>query len=127
MVFALMESLFPVVFLLTIGLFIAIVVKGLMERSENNRSPRLTVNARVVAKRQSVSHMQQPNAGDITGAHGYSDVSSTNYYATFQVESGDSMELRLNGTDYGELAEGDVGRLSFQGTRYLGFERLYEE
>ena len=47
----------------------------------------------------------------------------TTYYVTFQVESGDRMELRLSGTEYGQLAEGDTGKLSFQGTRYLGFER----
>ena len=33
------------------------------------------------------------------------------------------MELQLSGTEYGLLAEGDQGELSFQGTRYLGFER----
>lgn len=42
---------------------------------------------------------------------------------TFQVESGDRMELQVKGTDYGMLAEGDRGKLHFQGTRYLGFER----
>lgn len=49
--------------------------------------------------------------------------SSTSYYVTFQVESGDRMELHVSGSDYGMLIEGDSGRLSFQGTRYLGFER----
>ena len=49
--------------------------------------------------------------------------SSTTYYATFQVESGDRMELRLSGAEYGMLAEGDRGRLTFQGTCYLSFER----
>lgn len=44
-------------------------------------------------------------------------------YATFQVESGDRMELRLAGNEYGLLVEGDKGKLSFQGTRFLGFER----
>ena len=48
----------------------------------------------------------------------------TTYYATFQVESGDRMELPMRGTDYGMLAEGDRGRLTFQGTRFLGFERM---
>ena len=48
---------------------------------------------------------------------------STSYYATFQVESGDRMELNLSGQEYGLLAEGDRGKLTFQGTRYLGFER----
>lgn len=49
--------------------------------------------------------------------------SSSSYYVTFQVESGDRMELSIRGSGYGMLAEGDVGMLSFQGTRYLGYER----
>ena len=48
---------------------------------------------------------------------------STWYYATFQVESGDRMEFSVTGIEYGMLAEGDTGKLSFQGTRYLSFER----
>jgi hypothetical protein len=48
---------------------------------------------------------------------------STHYYVTFEVESGDRMELSLSGHEYGLLAEGDTGHLSFQGTRYLSFER----
>lgn len=47
----------------------------------------------------------------------------TTYYVTFQVESGDRMELRMTGRDYGMLFEGDRGTLHFQGTRYLGFDR----
>ena len=45
------------------------------------------------------------------------------YYVTFQVDSGDRIELNLNGNEYGMLIEGDKGKLSFQGTRYLGFMR----
>ena len=41
---------------------------------------------------------------------------------TFQVESGDRMELRVSRSEYGLLAERNQGNLSFQGTRYLGFE-----
>ena len=33
------------------------------------------------------------------------------------------MELHVSGFEYGQLAEGDRGQLSFQGTRYLGFVR----
>ena len=73
------------------------------------------MEAQAVAKRLSVSH----HAGtDHTAGH-----SSTSYYVTFQVESGDRMELNLSGQEYGLLAEGDRGKLTFQGTRYLGFER----
>ena len=34
------------------------------------------------------------------------------------------MELHVSGSEYGMLAEGDRGFLTFQGTRYLGFERV---
>lgn len=61
--------------------------------NKNNHSPRLTVPAAVVAKRTDVSHSSTPNAGDPTGAHGYHTSTSTSYYVTFQVESGDRMEL----------------------------------
>ena len=47
----------------------------------------------------------------------------TRYYATFEVESGSRIELAVRGEEYGMLAEGDRGRLTFQGTRYQGFER----
>ncbi len=45
------------------------------------------------------------------------------YYVTFEVESGDRIEFAVRGQDYGMLVEGDTGRLSFQGTRFLDFER----
>lgn len=50
-------------------------------------------------------------------------ISSTSYYVTFQVDSGDRMELSVSGSEYGVLAEGDKGQLTFQGTRYLTFDR----
>ena len=34
-----------------------------------------------------------------------------------------SKRTNVSGQEYGLLVEGDVGMLSFQGTRYLGFER----
>ena len=71
----------------------------------------------------SVVKILHANAGDMSGAHGFHTTSSTTYYVTFQVESGDRMELHVSGSEYGMLAEGDTGRLTFQGTRYLSFER----
>lgn len=49
--------------------------------------------------------------------------SNTWYYATFEVESGDRMEFPMQGKVYGLMAEGDRGKLTFQGTRFLEFER----
>jgi hypothetical protein len=81
------------------------------------------VEATCVSKRTSVTHHNEPVAGDISGAHGYTHSSNTTYYAAFEVESGDRMEFRISGPQYGKLREGDTGTLSFQGTRFLSFDR----
>ena len=115
--------MFVLVFGIVIVMFIVTAVKGIGTWHKNNNSPRLTVEATVVSKRQNTSVHHHNNAGDATGARGMHTTTSTTYYATFQVASGDRMELRVDGREYGQLAEGDFGELTFQGTRYLGFER----
>lgn len=45
------------------------------------------------------------------------------YFVTFEFESGDRVEMPVDGSEYGLLVEGDTGKLTFQGTRYLGFSR----
>lgn len=111
--------MFTIMFVLVIGMFIVTAVKGLSQWNKNNHSPRLTVPATVVAKRTNVTRHHH---GGANGHHHHH--TSTSYYVTFQVESGDRMELHLSGQEYGLLIEGDRGNLTFQGTRYLGFERL---
>jgi hypothetical protein len=51
---------------------------------------------------------------------------TTTYYATFEFNSGDRMELQLPAQEFGLLADGDRGILSFQGTRFIGFARQHE-
>lgn len=111
--------MFFIFFALFICVFVAIIIKGIMQWNKNNHSPRLTVDATLVSKRMDVSHHHHSG----TGGAGTHTTSSTSYFATFEVESGDRMELQVNGSEYGMLVEGDYGRLTFQGTRYLGFER----
>ena len=106
--------LFAIIFFCVLGTMVYIFVKNISTWNKNNHSPRLTVPATVVAMRTEVSRHHT----DDTMAHTF-----TTYYVTFQVESGDRMELTVSGSDYGMLVEGDIGKLSFQGTRYLGFER----
>ena len=118
--FGLFGIMFTLVFVLVFGMFIVIAVKGISQWNKNNHSPRLTVPATVVAKRTNVSHHHHHNHGG-TGMH--HTTHSTTYYVTFQVESGDRMELHMTGQEFGLLIEGDHGMLTFQGTRYLGFER----
>ena len=108
-----------VVGVLVFGIIIFAVVNGLSRWRKNNNSPRLTVDASLVSKRMDVRHHHHSGSGDSIShstSHSY-------YYVTFQVASGDRMELSVDGYEYGLLAEGDRGLLTFQGTRYLGFKR----
>ena len=116
--FDMFSIMFTIVFVLVIGTFIVTAVKGIGQWNKNNNSPRLTVPATVVSKRTNVTRHHH---GGANGHHHHH--TSTTYYVTFQVESGDRLELHVAGHEYGLLVEGDNGRLTFQGTRYLGFER----
>ena len=111
MFFGFFDILFPILFLAVFGLAFGTIVGTLVRQGKTNRkndaSPRLTSEATVVTKR----------------THVWGDHSRTDYYATFQFESGDRLELHVPSTQFGYLVEGDRGELTFQGTRFLGFER----
>ena len=105
-----LEVLFLLMFLFIFGVILSVIVGGIVSWNKNNHSPKLTVDAVVAAKR--------------TAHHGGGNTAAlTSYYVTFQVESGDRMELSMPGREFGMLAEGDRGRLAFQGSRFLGFAR----
>ena len=109
--FSIMQVIMLLVFVLVLGSIIVTLIRGVGEWNKNNQSPKLTVPATVVAKRSDVHR-------GIETMHTF-----TSYYVTFQVESGDRMEFEISDTEYGMLAEGDSGELTFQGTRYLNFQR----
>ena len=120
-----MFAVFPIIlslmFLLVFGVVIFGLIKGISQWNKNNHSPRLTVPATVVAKRTNISHSHHHHGTDSMAHHS----TSTSYYVTFQVESGDRMELHLSGSQFGLIVEGDKGLLTFQGTRFLNFERQF--
>ena len=109
--FSIMQVIMLLVFVLVLGSIIVTLIRGVGEWNKNNQSPKLTVPATVVAKRSDVHR-------GIETMHTF-----TSYYVTFQVESGDRMEVEVSDMEYGMLAEGDSGELTFQGTRYLNFRR----
>lgn len=121
--FSIVETLFPLVFLLMLGFVLYTLISSIaaraQEKRKNDASPRLTVPASVVTKRAQVGTTHHHNAATNTGGTYY----NTKYFATFQFESGDRLELSVSPGEYGMLVEGDRGQLSFQGTRYLGFAR----
>ena len=121
--FSIVETLFPLVFLLMFGFALYTLISSAaaraQEKRKNDASPRLTVPASVVTKRAQVGTTHHHNAATNTGG----TYCNTKYFATFQFESGDRLELSVSPGEYGMLVEGDRGQLSFQGTRYLGFVR----
>jgi hypothetical protein len=122
--FNVMFSIIPIIvvvgFIFVFGMIIFRAVQGASRWKKNNDSPVLTVDATVVTKREDVSTYHHDAGAD--GMHTTS--SSTTYYVTFQVPSGDRMEFEVRDTEFGMLVEQDMGKLTFQGTRYLGFTRL---
>lgn len=104
-------SLMPVfslaIFGLAFGIIISTLVKNGRQNRKNDASPRLTSEATIVTKR----------------THVRGDHAHTTYFATFQFESGDRLELEIPRDRFGYLVEGDRGKLHFQGTRFLDFER----
>ena len=109
--FGIIDFLFPILFLAVFGLafgtIVGTLVKNGKQERKNNASPRLTSEATVVTKR----------------THVRGDHAHTTYFATFQFESGDRLELQIPRDKFGYIVEGDSGKLHFQGTRFLDFER----
>lgn len=101
--------LFVVIFTIAIARILLKAGLGAAEWASNNAQSETRVEARVVSKRTEISGSRQST--------------STGYYITFELPSGDRNELEVSGEEYGQLSEGDTGLLTHQGTRYLGFTR----
>ena len=98
------------IFFIIFSIITIAIFQGIKTWNYNNHQPKLSVIAKIVTKR--TEHSRSDNS------------SSTWYYATFEVESGDRREMSISGEQYGLLADGDIGELTFQGSCYLGFRRI---
>lgn len=117
--FDVMSLMFSFVFVLFLVVFVVALFRSFRTWSSNNKSPQLSVDALVVSKRMSVSRSHHHPNNSTTAVHS----SSSTYYVTFEVESGDRVEFVVNPSDYGLMVEKDRGKLTFQGTRFLKFDR----
>ncbi len=115
--FGFISMIFPIMFLLIFGVFIFSFFKSIKQSLYNNKQPIIPVDAKIVAKRYDVSHHHH-NSND--NMH---HTSSTRYYVTFELTNGERMELLIPNNSVGMLVEGDNGILSFQGTKFINFER----
>lgn len=109
--------LFSLMFLLVCGLVLYTMIRSIAYYIRNATSPVLTARAKVLSKRFEVARHAHRQ-----GDHVYHST-STSYYATFELENGERIELVMNGKQYGLLLEGDRGLLTYQGEWYKDFER----
>ena len=117
-----MDLVFPVMCIAVIAIVIFSFAKGMQEWNDNNKAPLLIVAAKVVGKIQNTVQHNQPNAGDMSGAHGYTVIMDTTYYVCFEIENGDTREFIVDWSKYNILSEGTEGNLSFKGTKFISFE-----
>ncbi|WP_433944201.1 DUF2500 domain-containing protein [Paenibacillus sp. SN-8-1] len=98
-------------FILVVGVFIYVIIRGTWTWSKNNASDVITCPAKVVDKRTKV-----------WGGSGDSSA-STYYYVTFELDNSTRIELQVRGDRYGLLVVNDHGQLTYQGTRFKEFNR----
>lgn len=92
-------------------LIVGSILYGIRIWMTNNASPIVTHPAKIIGKRTR------------TSGGGNDSMVSTSYYLTFELSNGERLEFHVRGEEYGLLIEGDTGMLTFQGTRYKGFNR----
>ena len=112
--------LFFLIFAAVFGFIIFTILHKISEEVKNSRAPVQTVAAKIVSKRTEISSTA-PSAttdGMMTGG-----TTSTTHYVTFEAPDGSRLELKVKGSEYGLLAEGDCGELTYQRKRFVGFNR----
>lgn len=109
-------TVLPIFLALIVGSIAVSAGRGLLQWSRNNNSPLQSIPARIVSKRSEVRQQQSQDEGS-------SSRTSTTYYLTYESEDGVRREFKVDGHEYGMSAEGDRGLLTYQGTRYHGFQR----
>jgi len=108
--FSIIPIFIGIIAVIVFGTILVILIKGISTWNKNNHQPRINSKAKVVTKR--------------TGTRGGKETNSySQYFVTFEFESGDRVEFQVTGEEYGQLVEGDNGEIQFQGTRYLGYTR----
>lgn len=108
--------MFGFLFVLTVAGIMFICLRSMHNVRKNIEAPVLTVEARVVDKREEFHERS------VYGGFDYP--AETYYYAIFEVESGDRMKFSISVSEYWALTKWDIGKLTFKGTRFGSFKRI---
>ena len=99
---------------------VVVLVLAIYIRQRNNHSPYQSAEVTIVDLREEKQEFEPVVEASVSRG-GLSPV--TEYYATFEKKNGEREEFRISEQEYGFLHVGDSGKLTYQGTRYLGFTR----
>lgn len=105
---------FIVMFSIIIGLSLIIVVR---QWWKNKHSPLIVTQSTISGKRIEEHYIRSKQSDDL----GYRTRKVLIYYITFNLEGGEHIELRTNESVYSDLKNGDCGKLTFKGSKYIGF------
>ena len=67
--FMLFEFMFPIIFVIVFGMIIFQFVTGIGTWHKNNQSPRLSMSATIVAKRENITHHSHVHFTELSGRH----------------------------------------------------------
>lgn len=95
---------------LVFALIVFQLLRGLWTWHQNNQLSQETDMAKVITKGQPISGANQSQA-------------VTRYFVTFEFGHGSRKELKVSSNVFAYLAEGDLGKLTYQRTRFISFER----
>jgi len=94
------------------GIIVILIIYRIAKDYNSKRSnPTIAAAATVITKRQELS------------SSGLNNSNYTWYYVTFEFDTRDRIELSVSGREYGLMAEHDKGMLTFQGNKFIGFDR----
>jgi len=110
-----------IMLVLIIAIFTAIFFRCIFEWTINKCSAMESVDAFVVAKQQGMIQQQIPNAGDLTGSHGFTVHDIPNFKIKFRMTDYTEKEFDVDKKSFKNIKKGDSGVLTYQGSRYLGF------
>lgn len=108
---------FIAMFAIVIGFIIIIIAR---QEISNKRSPRIITMATISDKKIDEYHTREP----FENSPGMKEEILQLHYVIFSLEGGDSVKLRVSKLKYDNLKKGTTGKLTFQGEKYISFEKV---
>lgn len=97
-----------------LGVIVFQIVKGIHQWHKNNQSEIITSFVFVRDKRNHAHHHVNQNTSHTSHTH----------FITFEFDNKERQEFRIKPDLFGLISIGDVGYLTFKGTRFIEFERV---